>query len=211
LVDETGQPRVLDFGVARATDPDLQTTTARTQAGQLLGTLGYMSPEQVTGDPDALDRRSDVYALGVILFQLLAGQLPYHLEQLPLPEAARVIREQEPSRLGSVNAACRGDVETIVAKALEKDPARRYASAGDLAADIRRHLNHEPIRARPSSALYQLRKFARRHRALVAAVLGIGLVLAAGTVVSVLYAVRADQNARAAEENARQARENERR
>src|SRR5262249_29039845 len=91
LVDEAGQPRVLDFGVARATDADLQTTTARTQAGQLLGTLGYMSPEQVTGDPDALDRRSDVYTLGVILFQLLADQLPYHLEHLPLPEAARVI------------------------------------------------------------------------------------------------------------------------
>jgi hypothetical protein len=211
LVDEAGQPRVLDFGVARATDADLQVTTARTQAGQLLGTLGYMSPEQVTGDPDALDRRSDVYALGVILFQLLANQQPYHLEQLPLPEAARVIREQEPSRLGSINAACRGDVETIVAKALEKDPARRYQSAGELAADLRRHLNHEPIRARPPSALYQLRKFARRHKALVAALLGIGLALAAGTVVSVLYAVRADHNAREANENARQANENERR
>jgi WD40 repeat protein/predicted Ser/Thr protein kinase len=210
LVDETGQPRVLDFGVARATDADLQTTAARTQAGQLLGTLGYMSPEQVTGDPDVLDRRSDVYALGVILFQLLANQLPYHLEHLPLPEAARVIREQEPSRLGWINAVCRGDIETIVAKALEKEPARRYPCAGELAADIRRHLNHEPIRARPPSALYQLRKFARRHKALVAAVLGIGLALAAGTVVSVLYAVRAGQNAREAEENARQARENER-
>src|SRR5262249_56933242 len=80
LVEETGQPKVLDFGVARATDADLQTTTARTQAGQLLGTLGYMSPEQVTGDPDALDRRSDVYTLGVILFQLLMNRPPYHLE-----------------------------------------------------------------------------------------------------------------------------------
>jgi WD40 repeat protein/predicted Ser/Thr protein kinase len=210
LVEETGQPRVLDFGVARATDADLHTTTARTQAGQLLGTLGYMSPEQVSGDSDALDCRSDVYALGVILFQLLANQMPYHLEQLPLPEAARVIREHEPLRLGSINGVCRGDVETIVAKALEKDPARRYPSAGELAADIRRHLNHEPIRARPPSALYQLRKFARRHKALVTAVLGIGLALAAGTVVSVLYAVRAGQNARAADENARQARENER-
>jgi WD40 repeat protein/predicted Ser/Thr protein kinase len=210
LVDETGQPKVLDFGVARATDADLHTTTARTQAGQLLGTLGYMSPEQVAGDPDALDRRSDVYTLGVILFQLLANRPPYDLEQLPLPEAARVIREQEPSRLGSVNAGCRGDVETIVAKALEKDPARRYPSAGELAADIRRHLHHEPIRARPPSALYQLRKFARRHKALVAAVLGIGLALVAGTVVSVLYAVRAGHNAREADENAHRARENER-
>jgi WD40 repeat protein/predicted Ser/Thr protein kinase len=210
VVDETGQPRVLDFGIARATDADLQTTTVRTQAGQLLGTLGYMSPEQVTGNPDALDRRSDVYALGVILFQLLADRPPYHLDHLSLPEAARVIREQEPSRLGAINSVCRGDVETIVAKALEKDPARRYQSAADLAADIRRHLTHEPIRARPPSALYQLRKFARRHKTLVAAVLGIGLALAAGTVVSVVYAIRAGQKAREADENARQARENER-
>jgi WD40 repeat protein/predicted Ser/Thr protein kinase len=209
LVDEAGQPRVLDFGVARAADADLQTTTARTQAGQLLGTLNYMSPEQVTGDPEVLDARSDVYTLGVVLFQLLAGRLPYHLEHLPLPEAARVIREQEPSHLGSINTACRGDVETIVAKALEKDPARRYGSAEELAADLRRHLSNEPIRARPPSALYQLRKFARRHKALVAAVLGIGLALAAGTVVSVLYAVSAGRNARAADENARQAQENE--
>jgi serine/threonine protein kinase len=82
LVDEAGQPKVLDFGVAHATDADLQTTAARTQAGQLLGTLSYMSPEQVMGDPDALDRRSDVYTLGVLLFQLLADQLPYHLDRL---------------------------------------------------------------------------------------------------------------------------------
>src|SRR5262249_17984674 len=138
------------------------------------------------------------YALGVTLFELLADQPPYHLEHLPLPEAARVIREQEPPRLGSINTTCRGDVETIVAKALAKDPGRRYASAGELAADLRRHLKSEPTRARPPSALYQLRKFARRHTALVAAGLGIGLALALGTVVSVLYAVRADRNARQA-------------
>src|SRR5262249_46625501 len=100
----------------------------------------------------------------------------------------------------------RGDVETIVAKALEKDRARRYASAGELAADVRRHLSHEPIRARPPSALYQLRKFARRHRALVAAVLGVGLALASGTVVSVLSAVRAEHGARQARYQAYRAR-----
>jgi WD40 repeat protein/predicted Ser/Thr protein kinase len=211
LVEESGQPKVLDFGVARATDADVQTTVARTLAGQLLGTLNYMSPEQVSGNPAALDHRSDVYALGVILFELLAGRLPYHLEGLPLHEAARVIREHEPSRLGSVVSAFRGDVETIVGKALVKEPARRYQSAADLAADIRRHLSNEPIRARPPSALYQLRKFARRHKALVGAVLGVVAALAAGTVVSVLYAVRAGQNAHVADENARQANENERR
>src|SRR5262249_45344532 len=157
----------LDFGVARATDADLLTSTGHTRTGQLVGTLSYMSPEQVAADPAAVDARSDVYALGVILFELLAGRLPYPLEHLPLPEAARVIRDQEPSRLGSLDTRFRGDVETIVAKALEKDKARRYPSAGELAADLRRHLNHEPIRARPASALYQLRKFARRHKALV--------------------------------------------
>jgi WD40 repeat protein/predicted Ser/Thr protein kinase len=206
LVEESGQPKVLDFGVARATDADLLTSTGHTRTGQLVGTLSYMSPEQVAADPGAVDQRSDVYALGVILFELLAGRLPYLLEHLPLPEAARVIQEQEPSRLGSLDTRFRGDVETIVAKALEKDKARRYASAGELAADIRRHLSQQPIRARPASALYQLRKFARRHMGLVAAVLGIGLALAAGTVVSVLYAVRADANARQANENERRAR-----
>jgi WD40 repeat protein len=210
LVDETGQPKVLDFGVARATDADLQTTTAGTEAGQLLGTLSYMSPEQVTGDPAALDRRSDVYALGVILFELLACRLPYHLEHLPLPEVARVIREEEPTRLGSTNPAFRGDVETIVAKALEKDPARRYQSAADLAADLRRWLAHEPILARPPSALYHLRKFARRHKALVGGVAATGLALILGLVGTILFAIGEARQRSEAERNLRQANDEKR-
>src|SRR5258707_11842404 len=91
LVDDTGQPKVLDFGVARATEADLRTSTDHTRTGQLLGTLSYMSPEQVAADPTALDRRSDVYTLGVMLFELLGNRLPYPLENLSLPEAARVI------------------------------------------------------------------------------------------------------------------------
>src|SRR5205085_6873461 len=100
LIDEEGQPKILDFGVARATDADLL-TTAGTEIGQVIGTLAYMSPEQVEGDPTGLDRRSDVYALGVTLFQLLAGRLPYSLQGLPLAEAARVIHDRDPERLGS--------------------------------------------------------------------------------------------------------------
>jgi WD40 repeat protein len=190
LVDETGQPRVLDFGVARVTDADLQTTTGRTEVGQLIGTLSYMSPEQVTADPAALDSRSDVYALGVLLFELLADRLPYHLEHLPLPEIARVILEQEPSRLGSVDTRFRGDIETIAGKALQKNKARRYQSAGELAADIRRHLNHEPIRARRTSAAGRLVRWGRRHKALAAAlaVSAVSLVLiAAGSIAAAVY------------------------
>jgi WD40 repeat protein/predicted Ser/Thr protein kinase len=204
LVDETGQPKVLDFGVARATDADLLTGAGLTQTGQLLGTPSYMSPEQLASG-SAIDHRADVYALGVILFELLAHRLPSEVANRPLAEVARLIVEEDAPRLGSINPELRGDVETIVAKALEKDRGRRYASAADLAADIRRWLAKEPILARPPSALYHLRQFARRHTALVAAVLSIGAALAAGTVVSVLYAVRADQNARKAAESARQA------
>ena len=210
LVDETGQPKVLDFGVAHVTAADLLTSASRTQAGQLLGTLSYMSPEQIAADPAGLDGRSDVYTLGVILFELLAHRLPYQLDQLPVHEVARVIREQEPSRLGSIDTLYRGDVEIIVAKALEKDKTRRYASAGDLASDIRRYLRGEAILARPASALYQLRKFARRNRALVAGVSGIFAALLVGTVVSIVFALRAAENARVADENARLANERER-
>ena len=210
LVDETGQPKVLDFGVAHVTAADLLTSASRTQAGQLLGTLSYMSPEQIAADPAGLDGRSDVYTLGVILFELLAHRLPYQLEQLPVHEVARVIQQQEPSRLGSIDTLYRGDVEIIVGKTLEKDKTRRYASAGDLASDIRRYLRGEAILARPASALYQLRKFARRHRALVAGGLGIFAALLVGTAVSIVFALRAAENARVADENARVANERER-
>ena len=153
LVDPAGQPKVLDFGIARVTDSDIQATMG-TDLGQLLGTLPYMSTEQVGGDPLELDTRSDVYALGVILFELLAGRLPYALGR-QLTEAARIITEEEPPLLGAIDRAWRGDVEAIAAKALEKDKAARYQSAAELAADIRRYLAHEPIdggRRRPSTS-----------------------------------------------------------
>jgi WD40 repeat protein len=194
---------VLDFGVARAAD--LQTTASRTQSGQLLGTLSYMSPEQVTGDPEALDGRTDVYSLGVILFELLADRLPYNLHQMPLPEVARVIREREPSRLGLINTQFRGDVETIAAKALEKDKTRRYQSPAALASDVRRYLNHEPILARPPSALYQLRKFARRNKGLVGGVLATGVALVLGLIGTIFFAVNEARQRGQAEQNAREA------
>jgi serine/threonine protein kinase/tetratricopeptide (TPR) repeat protein len=190
LVDETGQPKILDFGVARVTDSDAQ-ATRQTDLGQLIGTLAYMSPEQVVADPMELDIRSDVYALGVITYELLAGRLPYDMDRKAMHEVVQAIREVDPVRLSSVNRVYRGDVETIVAKAIEKDKARRYASASEFAADIRRYLADQPIVARPPSTSYQLRKFARRHRVLVAAVAAVFLVLIAGVIVSTLQAVRA--------------------
>ena len=189
LVDETGQPKVVDFGVARATDADAQ-ATRQTDLGQLVGTLAYMSPEQVLGDPLALDTRSDVYALGVLLFELLAGRMPYQIGS-QLPKAVQTIREEDPARLSTISRAYRGDIETIVAKALEKDKARRYQSAAELAADIQRYLQDEPIVARRSTTTYHLRKFARRHRALVIGVAAVFLTLVGGVIVSTWEAARA--------------------
>ena len=189
LVDQSGQPKILDFGVVRVTDRDAH-ATSQTDVGQLIGTLAYMSPEQVLADPLELDTRSDVYALGVILYELLAGKLPYNIGN-KLHEALQAIREQDPARLSSVNDAYRGDIETIVAKALEKDKTRRYGSAAELALDIRRYLTDEPIVARPASISYQLRKFARRHKAVAWGAVAVFAVLIGGIVVSASQAARA--------------------
>jgi WD40 repeat protein len=182
LVDETGQPKVLDFGVARVTDREAD-STLQTDAGQFVGTLAYMSPEQVSGDPLEIDTRADVYALGVLLYELLAGRHPYNTSG-KLPEVIQAIREEDAARLTTINRMYKGDIETIVVKALEKDKAMRYTSAAELAADLRRYLKDEPIVARPPSASYQLQKFARRHRALVASMAAVFVVLVGGVVAS---------------------------
>ena len=184
LVREDGQPKVLDFGVARITDSDVHATTMHTDIGQVIGTLPYMSPEQVLGQHETLDTRSDIYALGVLAYELLTGQFPYELKGRTLPEAARIIAEEEASTLTTGGDTFPVDLETIVAKCLEKETNRRYGSAGELAADLRHFLNDEPITARPASAMYQFQKFARRNRRVVAVGFAGLAVLVAGLVVS---------------------------
>ncbi len=164
LIDATGSPKILDFGLARITDADLALTTMGTEIGRIQGTLNYMSPEQARGRSGEIGVMTDVYALGVVLFELVTGKLPHNLSGILLPEAVRVICEDSPTRPGTLNRTLRGDVEAIALKAIEKDPTRRYQSASDMAQDIERHLANEPILARPPTAIYQLHKLVARHR-----------------------------------------------
>ncbi len=161
LVDSSGRPKIIDFGVARAVDADLARATVQTAPGELVGTLQYMSPEQLEADPRELDARSDVYALGVVLFELLTGRLPHDLTGVTPAQAPAFVREHTPLRPSSIDPALRGDTETVILRALHKDRDRRYASAADLADDIRRLLASQPIAARRDSAAYILRTRAR--------------------------------------------------
>ena len=201
LVTEQGAPKILDFGVARAAQGELR--SMHTLPGEIVGTMAYMSPEQVLGDAMELDTRSDVYAFGVILYELISGRLPYDLARKSTPEAVRTIRDEDPARLSQVTRAVPADVDTIVAKALEKEKLRRYVSAAEMAEDIRRFLRHEPILARRPSASYQVRKFARRHKVLVGATVAVLLSIVIGGVVATRQAVRAARagTARAGAEN----------
>ncbi len=180
--DRVGQPNILDFGVARFADPETHDGTLHTHSGQLVGTLEYMSPEQLSGDPSAIDTRCDVYAIGVMLYRALSGEKPFDLSGKPVAQAARILQETEPTSLSSVDPSLRGDLEIIVGKALEKDPERRYPSASALAEDLRRFRTDAPIAARPSSAAYQLAKFAARNKTLVGGVAATIVVLVVGVV-----------------------------
>ncbi len=223
-VDGRPVPKIIDFGIAKATTQRLTELTMFTEQGQLIGTPEYMSPEQASLTDDDIDTRTDVYALGVVLYELLAGALPFEPRQLRQAgyEAIRkIIREQDPPRpstrfsgLGeratTVAAAhgsapkrlrsdLRGDLDWITMKALEKDRSRRYETANGLAADVRRHLQNEPVTAGPPSASYRLGKLVRRNRRTFAA--GAALVL----MLAVLAATMTVQAGRLARERDRTA------
>lgn len=206
------QPKVLDFGVARLLDSE-PGEPAMTEAGALLGTVAYMSPEQLAGEPEGVDVRTDVYAMGVILYELLTGRLPYDVRDKPLAEAARIIRFDEPRPMrwnpDGTRARFDRDVETIVAKAMAKDRERRYSTAAAFADDLRRYLAHEPITARPATAAYQLARLARRHRGLAVGVALALLSLTIGLGASIGLYLRAEQQ-RVRAEHQRQAAEEQR-
>jgi len=193
LVDSTGQPKVIDFGVARATDSDMALTTMQTDVGQLIGTLQYMSPEQFNADPNDVDIRSDVYALGVILYELLADKMPYDVKKKALHEVARTVQEDDPTPLSRLDRALKGDVAVIAGKCLEKDRGRRYSSASELGSDIGRYLMGDPISASPPGFLDGLVRLARKHRIAAGAVGAIMTTLIAAIIGVSYFAIKAGQ------------------
>jgi serine/threonine protein kinase/tetratricopeptide (TPR) repeat protein len=211
-------PKVIDFGIAKATNQRLTEKTLFTRYAHIIGTPAYMSPEQADlGDMD-IDTRSDIYSLGVLLYELLTGTTPFSekgLREAGYLEMQRIIREQEPTKpstklstLGDtlidvakhrsatpdfLRKAIRGDLDWIIMKALEKDRTRRYSTATDLRADITRHLSNEPVEAASPKFSYNVQKFVRRNRALVAGVMTVTLVLIIGIVGVAMFALKAQQ------------------
>ena len=228
-VDGKPIPRIIDFGLAKATTPTLPEHTQLTRFGHLMGTPDYMSPEQADPRGRNIDTRTDVYSLGVVLYVLLTGLLPFATkrhENPPLDEFLRRLREEEPPRASAKVSAdrdssavsalargvepqqlvklLRGDLDWITMKALERDRDRRYGSPSDLAADLRRYLNHEPVVARPASAAYQIGKFVRRHR-FAAGFIGMVTVLSAVASAAALVAFHQKHEAQFQEIQALQA------
>ncbi|MCH2136617.1 MAG: serine/threonine protein kinase, partial [Phycisphaerales bacterium] len=181
LVTSHGDPKIIDFGVARSTDSDMAVTTLQTDMGALIGTLQYMSPEQCAADPHDIDVRSDVYALGVVLYELLTGGMPYDVSGQAVHEAARIVCQDPPTKPSTVSQTVRGDIETICLKALEKDRDRRYQSALELQQDIERYLGGEAIAARRPTLRYQLKLLVQRHRMAAVLSMALGLLLIIST------------------------------
>jgi non-specific serine/threonine protein kinase/serine/threonine-protein kinase len=197
-IDGTPVPRIIDFGVAKATAQGLTPDTMFTRVGSIVGTPGYMSPEQSDSAGVDVDTRTDVYSLGVVLYELLVGTLPLDFSTTPLDQVQRKLRDEDAPRPSTklrtlaakseitaqnrgadhstLTRQLRGDLDAIALKALEKDRARRYATPAELAADVGRYLRNEPVQARPASAGYRARKYIRRHRVAIG-VAGIAVVL----------------------------------
>ncbi|MCG8405967.1 MAG: protein kinase [Phycisphaerales bacterium] len=182
VVDEIGQPKILDFGIARAVEGHDVDGGPHTATGEFFGTLAYMSPEQCTGNSAAIDVRTDVYALGVVGYELLGERMPYDWQSTPIAKQIRGILEEDPPLLGSVNGALSGEVETIIAKAMSKESARRYQSAAALADELRRYLAGDPIEAKANSKYYVLRKTIRKYRVPVAVVTVFLVLLSLSTI-----------------------------
>ncbi|MFG0317888.1 MAG: serine/threonine-protein kinase, partial [Planctomycetota bacterium JB042] len=205
LVDGAGNPKVIDFGVARAAVRGPAASALHTRTGQVVGTLQYMAPEQMSDDPAGVDVRTDVHALGLVLFELLTGTHAFDFSGKAIHEIALALRTVPPRRLRSIDPGLADDLQIVVDTALAKDPDRRYASVAQLADDLRRFLAREPLAARPPSVAYQAKLFARRNRALVVSCAAIFVTSVVATVVSVRSAVRSaaaeriasDQRARA--------------
>jgi eukaryotic-like serine/threonine-protein kinase len=216
LYDGKPVPKVIDFGVAKATAQKLTERTLFTQYGTMVGTLEYMSPEQAEMSALGVDTRSDIYSLGVLLYELLTGSTPLtrkRFKDAAYGEILRIIKEEEPPKpstrlsdsgeaLASISAQrktepaklsklMRGELDWIVMKTLEKDRNRRYETANGFAADVQRYLNDEPVQACPPSAMYRVRKFVRRNKRVLATVGLLALALIVGTVVSAWQAIRA--------------------
>ncbi len=201
LVSPDESVKVVDFGVARALDAS-NPGTLLTEPGLIVGTLAYMSPEQAQPTQGPVDTRADVYALGAVLFELLTGRPPLAVDSMPVAVAISTIVAEEPERLSRVSRTFRGDLETIVERCLEKDPARRYADAGALLEDLRRFMGDRPIVARRASAMYRARKFSRRHRTLVVSTCLTFVLLVASLVFIGWLALVADRERRVAESEA---------
>jgi len=188
LVGADGVPKILDFGVARALEDSTPGATRMTMAGQLVGTLAYMSPEQLAGDMLAIDARSDVYALGVIAYEILAGDAPFKISDTSILEAIQARARQRPEALGKRHRHLRGDIELIVMKALADEPDRRYQTAHELAEDIERFLHAQPIKARAPTRAYLWGRFVRRNRIGVSAAALVLTAVIVGAIVSLRFA-----------------------